>query len=283
MIARLLGVIVHLITQDELTTAQATGFVAPTSLHTEGFVHCSAPHQALATANRFLPCRTDLFALLIDQERLGGDLRWEPPAHPDGSPTRPGEEFFPHLYSTLSLGAVTTTVPLRWNGAGYDHVAPLNGFRIVALADRRELWHEAAEWSFRAWRHEFPNDTVQTYLDQYALAANPGNRLVEVYAALGTDDRLLGLTTLVDDDELPGVTEPGPWIAAVWVDPPTRSIGVGGALVRHATLRARSRGVRELFLYTEDRAAWYEQKGWRQIREASLNGLAVTVMSRRLD
>jgi len=123
---------------------------------------------------------------------------------------------------------------------------------------------------------------VQTYLDQYALAANPGDRLVEVYAALDPSDRLLGLTTLVDDDELPGVTEPGPWIAAVWVDPSSRTVGVGGSLVRHATLRADSLGVRDLYLYTEDQQPWYERKGWHRVRDASLNDLAVTVMSKRL-
>jgi GNAT superfamily N-acetyltransferase len=140
----------------------------------------------------------------------------------------------------------------------------------------------AARWSFEAWKHEFPNDTVQTYLDQYALAADPGDRLVEVYCALDSNERLLGLTTLVDDDELPGVVEPGPWIAAVWVNPDARLSGVGGSLVRHATLRAHVRGVEDLYLYTEDQQEWYQRRGWKSVRDASLNGLAVTVMTKRL-
>lgn len=274
--------IVHLITRDELTAARASGSIAPESLRTEGFVHCSAPHQAIAVATRFYAARTDLLALLVDDATLGEALRWEPPAHPDGSPALPSEEFFPHLYTPLSLDAVVGDVPLTWNGAGYEEVSPLQSFHITALADHPNLWQQAAEWSFAAWRHEFPQDTVQTYLDQYALAANPGDRLVEVYAAIDPSDRLLGLTTLVDDDELPGVTEPGPWIAAVWVDPSSRTVGVGGSLVRHATLRATSLGVRDLYLYTEDQQPWYERKGWHRVRDSSLNDLAVTVMSKRL-
>lgn len=275
--------IVHLITQADLIAARISGSISPESLATEGFVHCSAPHQALATATRFYPVRDDLVALLVDDRAFSDALRWEPPAHPDGSPALPGEEYFPHLYSALPLHAVKETLPLKWNGSRYEDVAPLHRFRIVALADHPSLWQQAAEWSFDAWRHEFPRDTAQTYLDQYALAANPGDRLVEVYAALDPADRLLGLTTLVDDDELPGVIEPGPWIAAVWVHPSSRTIGVGGALVRHATLRAQSLGVGDLFLYTEDQQAWYERKGWQRVREASLNGLPVTVMTKRFN
>ena len=274
--------IVHLITQAGLTTARSAGSISPESLHTEGFVHCSAPHQALATATRFYPNRSDLVALLIDDSMFDDALRWEPPAHPDGSPALAGEEFFPHLYAELPLNAVSDAVPLTWNNSTYEDAAPLHRFRIVALAEHRHLWQQAAEWSFEAWYHEFPQDTVQTYLDQYALAARPGDRLVEVYAAIDSSSRLLGLTTLVDDDELPGVIEPGPWIAAVWVHPSSRTIGVGGALVRHATLRACSLGVRDLYLYTEDQQAWYERKGWQRVRDASLNGLPVTVMTKQL-
>lgn len=274
--------IVHLITHADLLAARISGSISPESLTTEGFVHCSAPHQALATATRFYPGRDDLAALLVDDRAFGDALRWDPPAHPDGSPTLPGEEYFPHLYSALPLSAVNASLPLTWNGTRYEDVDPLHRFRITALVDHPKLWQQAAEWSFEAWRHEFPHDTIQTYLDQYALAACPGNRLVEVYAALDPDDRLLGLTTLVDDDELPGVIEPGPWIAAVWVHPSSRTIGVGGALVRHATLRARSLGVRALYLYTEDQQAWYERSGWTLVRDTTLNALPVTVMTKRL-
>lgn len=151
--------------------------------------------------------------------------------------------------------------------------------RIVPLANERRHWHEAASVSYETWRHEFPDDTEATYLEQYALAAEPGDRLVEVYAALSDDDELLALATLVDDDELPGVTEPGPWLAAVWVRPSRRRRGVGGAIVAHVTARAAEIGLPRLFLYTEDRADWYESKGWQRVRRASLNGLPVTVMS----
>ena len=76
-------------------------------------------------------------------------------------------------------------------------------FKVVALAEHPHHWQQAAEWSFAAWQHEFPSDTVQTYLEQFALAATKPKRLLEIFAAISDDDQLLGLATLVDDDELP--------------------------------------------------------------------------------
>jgi hypothetical protein len=60
----------------------------------------------------------------------------------------------------------------------------MNSFNVVALAEHPHHWQTAAEWSFAAWHHEFPSDTVQTYLDQYKLAASKPEKLIEIYAAV---------------------------------------------------------------------------------------------------
>lgn len=154
--------------------------------------------------------------------------------------------------------------------------------RIVPLAEHPELWNLAASWSVTAWRHEFPNDTEQTYLDQYAMARNPEGRLIEVYAAITAQGSLRGLATLVDDDDLPGATEPGPWLAAVFVHESARREGIGSQLVDHVTNRARHLAHHELFLYTEHSVEWYRNKGWMVVRETTLNALPHTVMRKSL-
>lgn len=153
---------------------------------------------------------------------------------------------------------------------------------IEPLALHPELWDEAARWSADAWRHEFPNDTEETYLEQYALAARPGDRLIEVYAAIERDGSLRGLATLVDDDDLPGAREPGPWLAAVFVHEDARRCGIGSQLVEHVTRRARRLGHPELYLYTEHAVDWYRDKGWSVVRPTMLNDLPHTVMRRIL-
>jgi GNAT superfamily N-acetyltransferase len=151
-------------------------------------------------------------------------------------------------------------------------------FKVVALAEHPHHWQTAAEWSFSAWHHEFPSDTVQTYLDQYKLAASEPDTLIEVYAAIDDNDKLLGVATLVADDELPDAPEPGPWLAAVFVTPDARRHGAGSALVDHATNRARALGHQKLYLYTEHAQDWYLGKGWQKVRETVFLGLHHTVM-----
>ena len=151
-------------------------------------------------------------------------------------------------------------------------------FKVVALAEHPHHWQTAAEWSFAAWHHEFPSDTVQTYLDQYRLAASNPERLIEIYAAVDSDDKLLGVATLVDDDELPDAPEPGPWLAAVFVTPDARKFGIGSSLVDRVVTRARDLGHKKLFLYTEHAAAWYLDKGWTKIRDTVFLDLQHTVM-----
>ncbi len=151
-------------------------------------------------------------------------------------------------------------------------------FKVVALAEYPHHWQTAAEWSFNAWHHEFPSDTVQTYLDQYKLAASKPETLIEIYAAIDIEDNLLGVATLVDDDELPDAPEPGPWLAAVFVAPDSRKFGVGSTLVDHVVNRARDLKFSRLFLYTEHAQAWYQTKGWTKIRDTIFLGLHHTVM-----
>ena len=158
----------------------------------------------------------------------------------------------------------------------------MNSFKVASLAEHPHHWQTAAEWSFEAWKHDFPSDTVQTYLDQYALASSKSEELLEVFAAIDSQDDLLGVATLVDDDELPDAPEPGPWLAAVFVTPDARKFGVGSALVEHVVNRARELGYPKIYLYTEHQELWYASKGWTKIRDIIFLGLHHTVMQLEL-
>ena len=151
-------------------------------------------------------------------------------------------------------------------------------FQLKSLGKCRQHWITAAEWSFAAWAHEFPADTVRTYLDQYAQVENSLTGMPEVVAAISPADELLGIATLVLDDELPGAIEPGPWLAAVYVAPPARRIGIGEAITMRVAAQAQMLGFRSLHLYTEDKRNWYESMGWRYSRSSSINGLPISVM-----
>jgi uncharacterized protein (DUF952 family) len=77
------------------------------TLAEEGFIHCSLRHQLPAVAALLYgdpPDRPDLVVLVIDAERVGVPVRYEPPF--------PGsDQEFPHLYGPLPVDAVVRVEP----------------------------------------------------------------------------------------------------------------------------------------------------------------------------
>lgn len=234
-------------------------------------------------ANKYYAGKGDMLLLQIDANLLSSILKWEPPAHIDGSPALPNEPHYPHIYGPINIAAVTDVIKFPCLSDGTFATPPqLHTFTICNIADVPQHWLQAAQWGVTTWAYEFPNDTVQTYLDLYAHSSGTTTRLAETFAAINVRGELLGVVTLIDDDGLPDATEPGPWVAALFVNPTLRQHGVGNALLQLATNRAMQLGYAQLFLYTLDQREWYEQKGWRYLRNSMLNNLPHIVMCRDL-
>jgi len=92
---------VHICELQAWQAAQPTGVYRAASLQTEGFIHCSRPDQALATANRYFPAAPPLVLLWIDPQRLQAPVRFDPV----------GADAFPHIYGSLNLSAVLHVTP----------------------------------------------------------------------------------------------------------------------------------------------------------------------------
>jgi len=269
----------HLTNSANWIEAQQQGFITAPSLAAEGFIHCSTEYQMRDVANKYYRGATDMVLVHIDPVTLASPLKWEPPAHIDGSPSLPNEPLFPHIYGVINLDAVIRVIdfPLNLDGS-FDLPAQLTAFSITHIKEVPHLHQQAAEMSRVAWKHDFPEDTLQTYLDMFTATGTYANRFVEVFAAINQAEELLGLATLVDDDELPGAIEPGPWLAAVFVVPEARKLGVGSALINHVVSRSRELGYSEMFLYTEDQQEWYQKRGWTYTRDTLLNDIEHVVM-----
>ncbi|MEU2079405.1 DUF952 domain-containing protein [Streptomyces sp. NPDC013489] len=83
---------------------------APASLAAEGFVHCS-PDEAAALViadTRYREVPGPLLVLVIDEERLAGEVRWE------GS----GGILFPHVYGPVERDAVASVLEVRRDADG---------------------------------------------------------------------------------------------------------------------------------------------------------------------
>lgn len=100
--------ILHLIPAAEYQALAAGQPYLPKSYEADGFIHCTKePEVMLQIANRFYKTLPGtLFVLVIDAEKVSAPVKWEAPAHPDGSPAQPGERLFPHIYGPLNRDAI---------------------------------------------------------------------------------------------------------------------------------------------------------------------------------
>ena len=97
----------HIVSPNDWQAAARRGSYEPASLGTEGFIHCSAAHQIIETANRWYRGQSDLLLLAIAPDQLTAPVKLEPPANP--ADERRGE-FFPHIYGPLNLDAVEQVI-----------------------------------------------------------------------------------------------------------------------------------------------------------------------------
>ncbi|MDD5367663.1 MAG: DUF952 domain-containing protein [Anaerolineaceae bacterium] len=89
--------IYHITSSDAWHAAQAAGVYRVDSLDSEGFIHTSLAGQVGATASRYYQGRKDLILLVIDENRVKSEVRYELAAI---------GEVFPHIYGPLNLDAV---------------------------------------------------------------------------------------------------------------------------------------------------------------------------------
>ena len=132
--------LLHLTTPATWRVALSLGTLVTPSLLGDGFIHLSPADQVALPANRLFAARDDVLLLVVDQDRLRDEVRWEP-----GAPSDPASVRFPHLYGPLPTAAVTSVVPYRPDGDG-RFVEP---FGFPAPGDRparaRAFDHSLAE------------------------------------------------------------------------------------------------------------------------------------------
>jgi uncharacterized protein (DUF952 family) len=96
--------IFHLTAPAEWDAALSSGVVAPPSLASEGFVHCSTEEQLASTIERHFPGTQELRVLRLAIDPFDPDLRWEE--------SRPGESY-PHVYRAITVDEVIEVIPWR--------------------------------------------------------------------------------------------------------------------------------------------------------------------------
>lgn len=100
--------ILHLCDRRDWEQAQLEGEYRPASLKTEGFIHASRPDQILGVANHFYRDSADLVLLVIESQRVQGEIRWE---LADG-------DTYPHIFGPINLDAIVNFLTISADADG---------------------------------------------------------------------------------------------------------------------------------------------------------------------
>lgn len=144
-------------------------------------------------------------------------------------------------------------------------------FDIVPLAAARGHIPVLAQWFEAEWAPWYgPGGDGDARHDLNRAARHAG--LPYAVIALDRADVPLGTASL-RTDSVGSDLAPGPWLAAIFVDPARRKQGIGTALVAAVEDAAANFGFPEIYTSTDDAAGIMRRQGWRQIgHSASLRG-----------
>lgn len=91
--------IYHITTEQEWEIYQLTEEIAPDSLFSEGFIHCSNAEQVPDTIDRFFSEEEQVIILELTRETFGASLKDEPSQN---------HGTFPHIYRAIQLNEVVS-------------------------------------------------------------------------------------------------------------------------------------------------------------------------------
>ncbi len=95
-----MGKICHICQKSAWEKARTDGVYRGDTLASEGFIHCSSFEQVKAVADLFYRGQTNLLLLIIDEEKVEAEIKWEALGAP---------EDYPHIYGPLNLSAIVST------------------------------------------------------------------------------------------------------------------------------------------------------------------------------
>lgn len=148
-------------------------------------------------------------------------------------------------------------------------------FKIVNLYHHREFIPVTAQWIYKAFIENRIDDC--SYEDiVLALENRCENEIPLTWVAL-LGEQCAGTVSLFSSD-LKNEPDLTPWLAALFVAPEFRKMGLGDTLVQKALRWAGEQGFSKLWLRTETAGVWYKRLGWSEFKSTvDEHGIDTTV------
>lgn len=147
--------------------------------------------------------------------------------------------------------------------------------KIINLAAAPKHIPTIAAWHHAQWGYLNPGATVESRIEKMQRYLK-GAVMPAMYICVD-GEHVVGTAALVESD-MDSHPELSPWLASVYVNAEYRNRGVGAALVAQVVSAAKDAGFGPLYLFTPDRARFYEGLGWQLIGQETYRGGEATLM-----
>jgi predicted N-acetyltransferase YhbS len=142
-----------------------------------------------------------------------------------------------------------------------------------------EMIQPVAKWLYDQWGCHLPGRSIETA--EFALKQQPGPDGLPFTLIAVEAGEPVGVARLVASD-LEARPDLQPWLASVFVPIRKRSQGIGASVCAGIVKHARELGFPTIYLFTPDRAAFYEKQGWSVMGQESHCDTEVTLMKLEL-
>lgn len=151
---------------------------------------------------------------------------------------------------------------------------------IEPLDGNETLIHPLGVLHQKVFGHLRPDKPLSYFIDRYQSRLNT-EKIPLTLVAKSTEGELLGAASLVEHDMTIN-TEYSPWLSGVMVKEAYRKQKVGRQLVQTIELYASQLGFEHLYLFTFDRAHFYQYLGYESLKTDFYLGMDVVLMAKQL-
>lgn len=154
----------------------------------------------------------------------------------------------------------------------------VNEIQIYDLKKRPEFAPLIAHWIEKEWG-KLP---IHLFFETVHKNGNWSSNYPLTLVAIQNDE-LIGTVSLLLDD-LETRTEFNPWIGCLYVQEQYRNRGIGKEIMLAIMDRCiKELGLKEVFLFTEDKEKLYESLGYICIDKDTYNGKKISIMKKQIE
>jgi predicted N-acetyltransferase YhbS len=148
----------------------------------------------------------------------------------------------------------------------------------VRLCEQPHYAATLAAWHAREWQHLYDPAIWNESIALTELQSERPEVAIPTTILALQGETLVGCVSLVRDD-LPGYQVEGPWLASLFVRPTFRGLRIGVELVSEVMRFCAENRWSEVYLFSENRVAFFRKLGFAQRSLANACGRRVVVMA----